>query len=256
MSCEMMNLAGLSEAEFRDGCTYLVRVMLVFIAAVSIEDGLGAWLRRGVMKSRWVRGADGRAQRARMPLWPLRAMVGLLWIITPGVASATSMTPDKVQSYLYAIGDLPTNSGVLEAVGKSPQDLFILSHGAGLPSLDRSIADPNNNKLIFSYIDVAEIMSFEYPSLFAGSTLPPWFGKQNPGYPGLYTVQYWSPEWEKVVFSMVDEIIAQGYDGIFLDVLNGDYEWSDGTPEGNPVYSGAVQAMATLVTDIRNYINS
>jgi hypothetical protein len=166
------------------------------------------------------------------------------------------MTPDKVQSYLYAIGDLPTNSGVLEAVGKSPQDLFILSHGAGLPSLDRSIADPNNNKLIFSYIDVAEIMSFEYPSLFAGSTLPPWFGKQNPGYPGLYTVQYWSPEWEKVVFSMVDEIIAQGYDGIFLDVLNGDYEWSDGNPEGNPVYSGAVQAMATLVTDIRNYINS
>jgi hypothetical protein len=47
MSCEMMNLAGLSEAEFRDGCTYLVRVMLVFIAAVSVEDGLGAWLRRG-----------------------------------------------------------------------------------------------------------------------------------------------------------------------------------------------------------------
>lgn len=94
------------------------------------------------------------------------------------------------------------------------------------------------------------------PSLFVNGTVPSWFGNQNPGYPGLYTVQYWNPAWEPVLFATIDTIIANGYDGIFLDVLGGDTEWSAGNLEGNPVYPNATQAMATLLGDIRNHINT
>jgi cysteinyl-tRNA synthetase len=181
-------------------------------------------------------------------------MVGLLWIIAPNVASATSMTPDKVQSFVYLIAGVASDSSVISAIGNSPQDLIVLGEAAGLPPLNRAIADPNNNKLIFGYVDIAETTSLNNPGLFSSGSPPSWFGNQNPGYPGLYTVQYWNPNWEPVVFATIDQVIAQGYDGIFLDVLNGDDEWSQGNFTGNPVYPDATKAMATLIADIHNYV--
>jgi hypothetical protein len=165
------------------------------------------------------------------------------------------MTPDKVQSYLYMPAVLASDQASLSLVGKSPQDLIIMGYIDGLPVLNRTVADPGNNKIILSYIDLSETASYDVPSLFAGGSVPSWFGNPNPGYVGSYTVQFWNANWETAVFGMIDNIIAEGYDGIFLDVLNGDTQWMADNVEGNPVYAGATQAMATLITDIRNYVN-
>ncbi|HTB11128.1 MAG TPA: endo alpha-1,4 polygalactosaminidase [Bryobacteraceae bacterium] len=123
-------------------------------------------------------------------------------------------------------------------------------------TINRSVSDPNGKKLIFGYIDVAEAMSYSEPDLFSGSSLPAWFGKPNPGYSGLYSVQYWNPAWAPEVFAQVDQLVATGYDGVFLDVLDGNQEWSQGNSLGNPVYANAVPAMATLVSQIRAHVNS
>ncbi len=77
----------------------------------------------------------------------------------------------------------------------------------------------------------------------------------NPGYSGLYTVQYWNAAWEPLIFSLISKIASEGYDGIFLDVLDGSNEWSAGNTEGNPVYSGATQAMVGLLSDITTYVD-
>jgi cysteinyl-tRNA synthetase len=172
------------------------------------------------------------------------------------------MTPDKVQSYVYAIGEVSTNTGILEAIGRSPEDLVVLGYAPTMPTLDRTTADPNNNKLIIGYIDVTEATSNLEPdfipmnSPIPAASLPSWFGKPNTQYFGVYSVQYWAPEWEPVVFALIDQIIAKGYDGVFLDVLSGDSEWQTGNTLGNPVYSNATKALATLVDDIKAHIAS
>jgi uncharacterized protein (TIGR01370 family) len=143
-------------------------------------------------------------------------------------------------------GSLVTNSlADLVTVGNSNTEV-----------LNKAVVDPTGSKLILGYTDAVEATSYLEPSLFTGSSLPSWFGNQDPGFPGSYSVQYWNPAWETALFATIDETFANGYDGIWIDGLDGDLEWSAGNAEGNPVYPDAVSAMATLMTDIRNHVNT
>jgi hypothetical protein len=162
----------------------------------------------------------------------------------------------KVRSFVYLTATNAGNSVSLRAIAASPFDLIILGGGAINIPLDRGTADPTGHKLIFGYIDVSESAIFEEPDLFVNGSVPAWFGHLNPAYQGLYSVQYWNPAWEKEIFLQLDQLIADGYDGVFLDVLNGDSEWAPGNIFGNPVYDDRVHAMATLVSNVRAHLNS
>jgi uncharacterized protein (TIGR01370 family) len=162
-----------------------------------------------------------------------------------------------VRSWQYAIGSPYNAAGFDAAIGASNMDMVVMGGGANLPPLNRTIADPSHDKIILGYVNIAEAADYTFPQFFAGGPLPPWFGLENPGYDGLYTVQYWNPAWEAAVFVAIDDLIADGFDGIFLDVLSGDNEWTAGNFVGNPVPSvDPVAAMATLVTRIRDHIKA
>jgi cysteinyl-tRNA synthetase len=162
----------------------------------------------------------------------------------------------EVSSYEYLLAVNTGTPDIYTAISKSRADLVIMGGGSYDPPVNRAAADPTGRKLIVGYQDISEAQAYMFPDLFAGSALPDWFGKQNPGYPGLFTVQYWNPAWKSAIFANIDKIVANGYDGVFLDVLDGDSEWSLGNPEGNPVYPDALSAMATLLSDIRTHIKS
>ncbi len=50
---------------------------------------------------------------------------------------------------------------------------------------------------------------------------PAWLGKVNPDWPGNYRVYYWNPEWQKIVLETVDRVMKDGFDGIYLDIVDG-----------------------------------
>lgn len=170
-------------------------------------------------------------------------------------SSAESMTPSKVRSFEYVIAANLRTPGIYEAIANSPNDLIILGGGDFDAKLDRNRADPTGRKLIVSAVDPAEGAAYWYPQLFVGGMPPSWFGKEHPAYPGLYTVPYWDPAWEPLLFHTIDQIAAAGLDGIFLDVLDGNLQWGKGNPYGNPVYAEAIPAMAKLLGDIRAYVD-
>ncbi len=178
----------------------------------------------------------------------------------PTISPAPTPVPTdplaEVSSFEYLIAVNTGTPGMYEAISKSRADLIILGGGSYDAPLDRTQADPTGDKLIVGYQDISEAAAFMFPELFAGSKLPDWFGKQNPGYAGLYTVQYWNPVWKRAIFANIDKIVANGYDGVFLDVLDGNNEWSPGNPAGNPVYPDALREMATLLSDIKSHIKS
>jgi hypothetical protein len=140
-------------------------------------------------------------------------------------------------------------------IANSLTDLVIVGN-ASTQVLNRAVVDPTDSKLFLGSMATVEATASVEPSLFSGGTLPSWFGNQNPGNPNFYSVQYWNPAWETALFAAIDQMAANGYDGVWLDMLDGDIEWSAGNIFGNPVYPDAVSAMATLMTDIRNHINT
>ena len=167
----------------------------------------------------------------------------------------SKLTLSQVRSYEYVIASTTGTSNINNLISNSNADLVILNWGPNNPTLNKTAADQSGTKLIFGYIDVGEADQWGNPSLFSNG-IPNWFGNLNPGYNGLYTVQYWNPKWQQQIFNNIDKIISQGYDGIFLDVLSANNQWSQGNIYNNPINNDALQNLVTLIESIRNYINT
>jgi len=50
---------------------------------------------------------------------------------------------------------------------------------------------------------------------------PAWLGAQNPEWKGNYRVKYWKPEWQKLMLAAIDDAMARGFDGVYLDIVDG-----------------------------------
>jgi cysteinyl-tRNA synthetase len=160
----------------------------------------------------------------------------------------------SIRSYVYAIADGTWRNDINQIIANSNSDLIILNFGPNAKPLNRSQSDPSGRKLIFGYYDVGEAFSSQNPSLFSNN-IPSWFGNPNTGWSGLYTVQYWNPLWLQQIFNNIDLMVAQGYDGIFLDVLSADNEWKLGNQYNNSVNTNALSQLVDLLTSIRSYVN-
>lgn len=178
-------------------------------------------------------------------------------------------TLEQVRSLAYVIvPDAPVP--IVDAIRSSPADLVILgnlSPSRLTPGLvnPRDAQDPLNDKLVIGYMDVGEstaLVTRHYLGIQSAAALPSWFGAANPGWLGtdavdhLYTVQYWTPTWLDVIKAQIDDQIAAGFDGMFLDVLSADLQWAAGNAMGNPVRSDATALLAELVGSIRTYVDS
>lgn len=88
---------------------------------------------------------------------------------------------------------------------------------------------------------------------------PAWLQNVNPKWKGNYEVKYWNAEWQALIFgsdsAALDKIIAQGFDGVYLDIIDGFEHFENGTdnavnPETNQTYR---RDMADFVIKIATY---
>jgi len=53
------------------------------------------------------------------------------------------------------------------------------------------------------------------------ATAPAFLLAQNPEWKGNYRVKYWQAGWQKIILADVDKIMAAGFDGVYLDIVDG-----------------------------------
>ncbi|MBT3359845.1 MAG: hypothetical protein HN403_09495 [Rhodospirillales bacterium] len=87
-------------------------------------------------------------------------------------------------------------------------------------------------RLVFAYVDIASVASHAYfwkDHWREGS--PHWISAPVPGNPDRFFVQYWNPEWRKIISgdanSYIYGIIRQGFDGVILDGME-NYRFFEG----------------------------
>lgn len=49
---------------------------------------------------------------------------------------------------------------------------------------------------------------------------PDWLNIENPDWEGNYKVRYWMPGWQNIIMPEVDRIMSQGFDGLYLDIVD------------------------------------
>ena len=91
---------------------------------------------------------------------------------------------------------------------------------------------------------------------------PAWLGPENPEWEGNYKVRYWHRAWKQTLFGSaagpdrtpLDRIIDQGFDGVYLDVVDAFDYWSDENPEMSRRL--ARERMVTLLEQISTYAHT
>jgi cysteinyl-tRNA synthetase len=60
---------------------------------------------------------------------------------------------------------------------------------------------------------------------------PVWLGIENPEWKGNYQVKYWNAEWQKLTLTAIDDAMARGFDGVYLDIVDGFQTYEQGADD-------------------------
>lgn len=110
-------------------------------------------------------------------------------------------------------------------------------------------------RTVLAYLSIGEAEDYRYYWQPSWRKQPPsWLGSINPDWPGNYKVRYWDPAWQALLFgsdgAYLDRILAQGFDGIYLDIVDAYEYWG---PDGKNQRPTAAADMVTLVQALADY---
>ncbi len=146
----------------------------------------------------------------------------------PSPAQSSSAIPAlaSARTWAYQLQDLD-----LDRLAASPVDLLVID--ATKDGSDRTALKPadlrrlqvkpdGSRRLVAGYCSIGEAES--YRSYWHKSWMrdsPAWLLGENPEWEENFAVRFWDPGWQNIVFgttvSLVDRMIEQGFDGIYLD---------------------------------------
>ena len=110
----------------------------------------------------------------------------------------------------------------------------------------------NSGKKAIAYISIGEAENYRtyWQSSWTGSP-PSWLGPENPNWAGNFKVKYWDAQWQAIVFNYMDTVIAQGFDGAYMDIIDAYYYWQTNAP----LQPNADSLMIDFVLKIRAHVN-
>lgn len=125
-----------------------------------------------------------------------------------------------VKSFLYQLQRARPSR-----IGETAFDLVVVSISAAgnspevIPALK---ASPGGDKIVLCYMSIGQAEDYRYYWQREWKENPPsWLDDSDPDWTGDYWVRYWDTEWQAVIFgspeSYLDQIIALGFDGVYLD---------------------------------------
>jgi len=143
--------------------------------------------------------------------------------------AADVLTLADVGNFLYLINPerFEARTAFLDALEGTNYDALILDlefDGHALSASDVALLKTKANggrRLVLCYLSIGE--AEDYRSYWRASwhTNPPeWLLAENPNWEGNYPVQYWHPQWRAIVFAMMNDVLAAGFDGVYLDRID------------------------------------
>ena len=183
----------------------------------------------------------------------------VLFQVIPSLSFAGS-PPDwpHTRSFCYQLQKID-----LPAIGRSHFDVVVIDYSpdgsdaraftrAQIDALRHSAGGP---KRVLAYISIGEAEDYRFywdSHWKEGGRAPGWLGPENPDWRGNYEVRYWDPAWQSIVKQYVDKLLAAGYDGIYMDIVDGYEFWGPGG-DSHLNRPTAEAEMVAFVEDLARY---
>jgi cysteinyl-tRNA synthetase len=193
----------------------------------------------------------------------------LLGFLHIGVSFGLDPRFENVNDWLYVLQH--PEDAMPEDLASTDFDLVVMDYSAeGTVDTEFSKSQIEaiqaTGKVVLCYFSIGEAESqrFYWDDAWTNGTIltpqaPNWLGPSNPNYPNNFKVRYWDPAWQAILFgtpdgpskSYLDRILDQGFDGIYLDIIDAFEFWSDEIPERSR--EQARQDMVALVNSLAEY---
>lgn len=105
-------------------------------------------------------------------------------------------------------------------------DLFLNNEQFTAAEVSQMRNKANGGKrLVICYMSIGEAEDYRYywQQLWNNSK-PSWIAAENPDWPGNYKVQYWSDDWQGIIYknsdSYLTKITSAEFDGVYLDIID------------------------------------
>ncbi len=140
----------------------------------------------------------------------------------------------EVKNFLYLINPekFSSKADFIRAVSATNYDLIIMdlffNDGSAFTANEIQQLKTKANgakRLVVCYLSIGEAEDYRYYWKASWKSHPPsWLAAENPDWPGDYKVKYWDPQWQAIIYgndsSYLHKILAAGFDGAYLDVID------------------------------------
>lgn len=147
----------------------------------------------------------------------------------------------EIKNYLVLLNPdrYENKADYLQALSKADYDLIIIDAYFADKMLTaddvQRLKKKTNGKrrLVYAYLSIGEAERYRpYWQPQWEKNPPHWLAKENGEWQGNYKVKYWDKAWQKILYgtkeSELDKILAAGFDGAFLDVVDAYEYFRDG----------------------------
>ena len=170
---------------------------------------------------------------------PPAFLVSLLIFALAHFARAES-SPSSFAYILQADSFAKTKSAAVAQLKESGRGWIVLDTSfAGDTPWERADLDAIRSgkagRKVVAYISIGEAedyRSYWQPEWGSGgkrtAAAPAWLGIENPEWKGNYQVKYWNAEWQKLMLAAIDDAMGRGFDGVYLDIVDGYQTYEQG----------------------------
>jgi cysteinyl-tRNA synthetase len=184
------------------------------------------------------------------------AGLSLLLLLLPGLLAgcgpAIPQEPDwaEVNNFLYQLQHADP-----DRIGETAFDLAVvtLATAGSSPDVIPALKDsPGGPKIILCYMSIGQSETYRWYWQPEWNENPPaWLDVPDGVWAGDHWVRYWDPDWQAIIYgspdSYLDQILALGFDGVYLDRVDA-YWYYQG--QGRET---AAQEMADFILDFTEY---
>lgn len=181
---------------------------------------------------------------------------------------ANAQPLQNVRSWGYWLQDIN-----LPRLAASPYDLVVIDYSADGSQTQQFSAEAitelkDAGKIVLAYLSIgeAEKVRFYWKRGWARGRqvqkgAPRWLDAANPQFPDNFKVRFWAPGWQRIIFgraegrmqSYLDRIVSAGFDGVYLDIVDGYEYWKYTKRPRAARKSKAPELMARFVSQLSSY---
>lgn len=163
-------------------------------------------------------------------------MVGMVfaWLLGPGRAE-TGASPQSFAYVLQADRLAADRAGVVRRLAECGRDWLVLDavfstdDGPWTSAELQSIRAGKPGRRVMAYVSIGEAEDYrpywrrDWDADGDGrpdAAAPGFLLDENPDWKGNYRVRYWHEQWQQILLPVVDQVVEQGFDGIYLDIVD------------------------------------